>query len=55
MTPKEAVGRALEWVLHDFSEAGQIYLDYQEAEGFTAEEYQEMLDSLSEYSQNAMP
>jgi hypothetical protein len=46
MSAQEAARNALKWVLEDFREAENLYRDYQEAEGFTDEEYDEMLKAL---------
>ena len=46
MTAPEAARKALQWVLEAFPDAENVYRDYQEAEGFTDEEYEAMLVAL---------
>jgi hypothetical protein len=46
MTAQEAVRNALKWVLEDFQQTDNLYRDYQEVEGFTDDEYDEMLKAL---------
>lgn len=45
MTQEQAFRLALS-ILESFREAGNIYDDYQEADGFTDSEYEEMLTVL---------
>jgi len=46
MNPKRALQLALA-ILESFKKAGQIYIDYQNVDGFTDEEYEQMLDTLT--------
>ena len=46
MTAPEAARNALKWVLEAFPDAGSIFRDYQEVEGFSDEEYKAMLVAL---------
>ena len=45
MTNKDALHLALA-ILRPFAEGGNIYTDYQDDEGFTDEQYHDMLDAL---------
>jgi hypothetical protein len=46
MSAQEAARNALKWVLESFPDAESLYGDYQAAEGFTDEQYDEMLKAL---------
>lgn len=45
MTKRDALHLALA-ILRPFAEAGNIYTDYRDNEGFTDEQYDEMLEAL---------